>query len=89
MKLNLTDLWTSWRGREAPKHLGKDYVSMKALARQLVPEIQKEGFLVGSQRKIEDLLSTGMLEPLPSIDTQFHKIVKVCGFVFFLNLLWP
>ena len=69
--------------------MGKDYVSMKALKFELVPEIQKEGFLVGSQRKIEDLLSTGMLEPLPSIDTQKHKNVKVCGFVFFLNLLWP
>ena len=41
--------------------MGKDYVSMKALKFELVPEIQKEGFLVGSQRKIEELLNTSML----------------------------
>ena len=61
---------------------------MKALTFELMPEIKKEGFLVGSRRKLEDLACQGLLELLPSTDTEFHKDVKVCGFVFFLNLLW-
>ena len=62
--------------------------TVKFVEREILPEMVKDGFHVPTRRSTQSTLEAG-LEPLPVVvNEKMGKEVRMCSFVYFLNLLW-
>ena len=84
---DLTDRWYSWLQHKDANPEG-DLQTVKFVEREILPEMVKDGFHVPTRRSTQSTLEAG-LEPLPVVvNEKMGKEVRMCSFVYFLNLLW-